>query len=163
MLGTHNTEGAHLALTRWARQHGEPGFAQFAVADTTFRGTPAPIDFSSTPRARRFRSRLRDAEQGPNFAGHYSLIWWPCGVDCSSFAIVDARTGRVWMFDGYFSWPPIFRRDSRLLIDDETGVRIDTGGHPAPRYDFIRYYEWTGRRLVLRDSIDAATACLPLR
>ncbi len=87
-----------------------------------FKGQPAPVRID-TRRARMFRTRLReDAREGPNFAGHYTVVFWGCGTGCAQLAVVDARNGRVF-------WPPLeyidipdregdpgYRLDSRLLV-----------------------------------------------
>lgn len=75
-----------------------------------------------------------ESRPGPDFAGHYFIVRWPCGSPCMMAAIVDAVSGRVFpppfhgSGDDYFRvpafWsfpqdgPPIldYRVDSRLLI-----------------------------------------------
>jgi hypothetical protein len=43
-----------------------------------------------------FRTRIRDGiKQGPNFAGHLSLIVFGCGTGCSVVFAADVRTGEV--------------------------------------------------------------------
>ena len=43
-----------------------------------------------------FRTVLRNGMKwGPNFAGHYAVVVWGCGTSCSSFAVVNLRTGQV--------------------------------------------------------------------
>lgn len=50
----------------------------------------------STRNARMFRTNLRNAaKEGVNFAGHYVLTGWGCGTNCSEWAIIDARNGKV--------------------------------------------------------------------
>jgi hypothetical protein len=62
-----------------------------------FRGTPAAPRLD-TAEARRFRTELRrQAASGPDFAGRFILARWGCGADCVSGAIIDARTGKVWL------------------------------------------------------------------
>ena len=72
-----------------------PAFTDYpAVKD--FQGKPAP-PVLSTPKARMMRTQLRQqAATGPNFAGHFTLARWGCGAGCVSWAIIDARTGKVW-------------------------------------------------------------------
>src|SRR2546423_11174330 len=73
----------------------EPHFEQYAVADT-FRGPSAPVDLTSEPGARRFRTVLtQGAAGGVNFAGHFTIVTWGCGTQCQSYAVIDASTGRV--------------------------------------------------------------------
>ena len=72
-----------------------PRFDQYPAL-ATFNGSVAPADVRSSPQVRLFRTRIREgAKQGPNFAGHYTIVFWGCGTGCVSLAIVDARTGKV--------------------------------------------------------------------
>jgi len=75
-------------------QHGAPKFEQYpASQDKLIK--PAPVDLTD-PKTRRFRTVLKScAKNGPNFAGHYTVVGWGCGTSCVSFAIVDAKTGIV--------------------------------------------------------------------
>lgn len=73
-----------------------PGFSTFPVS-TIYSDTPhAPrLD---TKQARLFRTVLSaQASRGPNFAGHFTVALWGCGAACVSWAILDAKTGAVWM------------------------------------------------------------------
>lgn len=80
-----------------------------------------------------FRSVLRDgAKNGPDFAGHYTVVVWGCGADSFSLAVVDARNGKVYfpafrcitLAGGYDALSiggkevdnPAYRQDSNLLI-----------------------------------------------
>src|SRR5438105_1150903 len=45
---------------------------------------------------------LRAAPDGPNFAGHYTVVTWGCGTECQMHAILDGRTGQFISF-GYGS------------------------------------------------------------
>ena len=124
----------------------------------------APLDMSSHPLARRYRTMLREAirEEGINFAGHYTLASAGCGTGCSLGAVVDARTGRVYFPTELNGWTSIigdydpgegedlwtFRPHSRLL----RGLgRPNIGRAGEERYGAsgIYYYEWTGDRLRL--------------
>ena len=54
----------------------DPPFATERVA-LRFTGPPAPVNFRSSPGARRFRTRLTAAAKaGPNFADHYAIEYW---------------------------------------------------------------------------------------
>lgn len=72
-----------------------PRFEQYPVK-AAFRGVPAKPDVRSHPRSRLFRTMIRrGAQEGPNFAGHYTLVTWGCGTGCVGVAIVDAVSGKV--------------------------------------------------------------------
>jgi hypothetical protein len=51
-----------------------------------------------TREARQFRTRLRQAaSERPNFNGHYRIAYWGCGTNCIQWAVINLRTGAVWM------------------------------------------------------------------
>lgn len=135
-----------------------PRFDDFPVVEE-FHGKPARVDLSSHPNARTFRTRLRDgAEKGPNFAGHYALVFFGCGNECQQTLIVDLRTGKVYGLAEPPSNRPLqssrgldFTLTSRLLIADppcpkdyNPCVSFGQSGEP------IRYYimEDGGLRLI---------------
>ena len=101
-----------------------PQFSSYP-ARANFRGTPAHVRLDDA-QARRFRTRLReDSRQGPNFAGHYTVVFWGCGSGCAGMAVVDAYTGRVtWLPLDWIDIPDEqdvkpnrnYRLDSRLLV-----------------------------------------------
>jgi hypothetical protein len=95
-----------------------PKFADFpAPAFDTVK--PVPIDLSSSPEARRYRTMLREgSKDGPNFAGTFTIVGWGCGSACIEWAIVDAKTGKVF-FDP---------RNRIVSVDDVD----DPSGHPNP-------------------------------
>ncbi len=97
---------------------------------------PARVNLKSNPIARTFRTVLRQgASEGPNFAGHYTVVGWGCGSSCCAIAVVDAKTGNVITPDSFSItsgveldaddfepnagagyWGLRYRLDSRLLI-----------------------------------------------
>jgi hypothetical protein len=129
-----------------------PQFNDFRVRER-FRGNAVPVQLL-TRQARTYRTVLREgAKKGPNFAGHYTIVTWGCGSSCIQFAIVDARTGRVYFPPFYVAFgsnlrgkslrdrePLRFRRDSRLLI--VTGSRNEKG-------EGVYFYEWVNGTLKL--------------
>jgi hypothetical protein len=90
------------------------------------------------------------AKNGPNFAGHYTIVTWGCGTACEELGIIDALDGRVFFPrqlqpNAYQSvtdqTPPFqYRIDSKLLV---------VAGSPLDREDNIgiHYYLWNGREL----------------
>jgi len=129
-----------------------PSFADLSTTDR-FEGKPAPVKIV-TRQARTYRTMLRDsANDGPNFAGHYTIGQWGCGSGCVQFAIIDAKTGDVYFPPFYVSIvagpeekmedipePLQFKPDSKLLI--VTGARNEKGGG-------VYYYKWENNRLAL--------------
>jgi hypothetical protein len=133
-----------------------PAFADLPATDL-FKGKPVPVKLL-TPEARKYRTMLRDgAKDGPNFAGHYTVAQWGAGAGCVQFAIIDARTGDVYMPPFYvcIAAPPDkpmdqipeplqFKPDSKLLI--VTGARNEKGSG-------VYYYKWEKNRLALITSM----------
>lgn len=86
-----------------------------------FEGTPAPVNFSDFPEAKRFYTVITEgAASGPNYGGHFTFISWGCGTDCFSYAIVDSITGDIVAYPGsanmFITYPPSYSLESRLLV-----------------------------------------------
>ncbi len=132
-----------------------PSFADYAVSEK-FVGSLAPARIRGRW-AHMFRTRIRlGALEGPNFAGRYRVVTWGCGSDCILFAIVDAKSGRVYAppsFAGVSRVPsqeedPLqFRSGSRLLII--AGSKVFQEGRRGDGRPAKYYYKWDGGRLVL--------------
>lgn len=115
-----------------------PQFSDYP-AGPIYRGRVAPLDLSSSPDARRFRTRTREAmAEGVDFAGHYVVAMWGCGSGCMSGQIVDARTGRV--VSGLPSGSPYvaFQPESRLFVVDPPEQILDA--YPDYPLDSIASY-----------------------
>jgi hypothetical protein len=127
-------------------------------AVTIFGGTPAPPQLR-TAGQRLFRARIREAAQeGPNFAGHYTIAEWGCGTSCDSVAVVDARTGTV--FGGPFGQLPKallyygralkYDRDANgNYVHDALSYKLNSRlliarGCPNDADCGIHFYEWNG-------------------
>jgi len=149
------------ASVLWAQA--VPAFEQFRVSET-FSGKPAP-PVLRTAADREFRTRIREgAPEGPNFAGHYTIVQWGCGAGCVSMALVDAKDGRIypspfkvlsWIMAEYESKlasnddkfePLMFQTNSRLLI---------ARGCPEEDHCASYFYEWTGTKFNLLRKIPA--------
>lgn len=122
-----------------------------------YSGRLAAPDVKSHRRSRQFRSMIRrGAESGPNFAGHYTIVSWGCGSGCISYAIVDARTGKVYHPENFDSVDTInldfdalaepegdlvkFRVDSYLLV-------VIGGINEDPDLRGISYFIWKNNQL----------------
>ena len=106
-----------------------------------------------------WRTRLRRAAtQAPDFAGHYVLATWGCGMECVIGAAIDVRTGAViWLPGTLCCWysdnaatpdtvePLRYRLDSRLLVLN--GRRDEREGDDGDHYYRIE----AGRFVHLRD------------
>jgi len=110
---------------------------------------PAAVRLT-TPETKRFQAVLRQgAREGPNFAGHYTIVRWGCGTTCNYVAIVDAKNGRV-------VFPPQLQPLSFVMVTDESPplqYRIDSNLLIATGASMDRdqagtfYYRWNGRSL----------------
>lgn len=61
-----------------------------------YSGTLAPIDESSHPDTRTYRTALTEGlKEGINFAGRYTVITIGCGTSCQLHYVVDRETGKV--------------------------------------------------------------------
>lgn len=133
-----------------------PRFEDYPVVER-FDGAPVPVDLSSSPRARTFRTRLRTgAAHGPNFAGHYTVVTWRAGTPYGAMlAIVDARNGHV-VFGPDMMFGAEYRLESQLLIlDPPDQVRHyfeADSTDPLRNAAQTRYYRWDGSHLVPLDS-----------
>jgi hypothetical protein len=128
-----------------------------------YSGPNGEPDLRSDPRSRMYRTRLAGwAKSKPNFAGSYILATWGCGTDCSSIAIIDAKTGKIFHPKGVTSNVAVnvhhellaggglwhgagalkYRTDSRLLV---------LIGSPEERSERrgISYYVWEQEQLRL--------------
>ncbi len=140
------------------RKETSPQFEDYPVVEE-FHGKPARVDLSSHPDARTFRTRLIEgAKKGPNFGGHYALIWWGCGNECQMSLLIDLHTGIVYGLAEPPSKRPLessrgleFGPTSKLLIVDppcpedyNPCVSFGRSGEP------VRYYlmEDNGLRLI---------------
>lgn len=125
-----------------------PEFEQFPVSEI-YKGTPAPVNLNSHPEARRFRTALRNgAKQGPNFAGHYTVVMWGCGSSCQVVAIVDAKTGSVYMPGVIAEAGAKYEIDSQLLVVNPPEDITDVYGNNPPDWLKSQYYVWENNQLV---------------
>ena len=123
-------------------------FEQFLVSER-FTGKLADPDLASHPQASMYRAILRrEAQKGPDFASHFTVVRIGCGTGCAKITVVDAASGTVFFpgrssftyTAGWWHEPSgrYYRLDSRLLV-----VYGQAGSEDAP-YG-ISYFEWTGR------------------
>jgi hypothetical protein len=106
---------ATLACASATRAQDAPRFEQFPAAES-FSGRPAAANFSTAPDVARFAGHFQGAlRRGPNFAGAYTIVTWPCGTLCQNVAVVSARDGSIVMAPEAYNGVA-YRRDSRLLV-----------------------------------------------
>jgi hypothetical protein len=142
-----------------------PRFEDYSVSPPALQ-TVAKIDFKSDPKARRYRTVLREgAVLPPDFAGRCKVVSWGCGSPCHEFAIVDLKTGLVYVSPEGYSVGIGFRLDSNLLVLEpeqdyralcEQGMTIFCEGGPSA------YYRWTGRQLRLVEYVNVPPMTAPV-
>lgn len=128
-----------------------PTFADYP-AKGKFNGKPAKAKIK-TKDARMYRTAITEgAKEGPNFAGHYTIVTWGCGTGCAGFAIVDANTGAVYMPPFYMSYGHQLNEDlqNREMLDYQLGsnLLIVTGSRNETNQGQY-FYIWDGKRLKL--------------
>ncbi len=74
-----------------------PDFSTYLVPETkVLKEKPAPVDLSSHEGAKTYKTKLEEgAKEGPNFAGHYTVIAIGCGTQCQDNWVIDAKTGKI--------------------------------------------------------------------
>jgi len=72
-----------------------PRFRDFAVRDT-YQAKPVERIHAQPGWAEGFGQSLGASPSGPNFAGQFTLVRWGCGSSCIMYAVVSAKTGRVY-------------------------------------------------------------------
>lgn len=129
-----------------------PTFRQYAAKVERIRNVK--VNLRSHKNASMFRTNLRNAaKEGVNFAGHFILVTWGCGTNCSQSAIIDARNGRVFFPDllegagfGFCELPDdaeplVYKPESRLLVlSGFKGGDLERENSRCGIY----YLEWTG-------------------
>jgi hypothetical protein len=140
----------HLLAGGLIQQNGRelPKFDEYRAEDS-FEGPPAALATGSSRLARAYRTRLREGvKAGPNFAGHFTLVAWGCGSSCQEWAIVDARTGRVFDWLVRSTAGAEFYPNSRLLIVDSPKRVAEMFGGSVPADCAVcgtpDAYEWSG-------------------
>lgn len=135
-----------------------PGFHEFGVLGS-FSGSPAPLNFTFAPQGRAYRAVLeRAVAQGPNFAGYYTVATWSCGDECHRLAVIDLRSGEVFLPQLRPQLGVSFRLNSRLLIETPPeAVQAAWRDGKAPERYRTRYYLWQANGFELIDFAEYQT------
>jgi len=110
--------------------NGQESFNLYKVK-SIYSGRLAQVNFKSNSTARFYRTRISDEykQNGVNFAGHYSFASWGCGSPCKGCAIVDVKTGKVYLGpDSGFGYN--FTKESKLLIVNPKDTLSNSGQNP---------------------------------
>jgi hypothetical protein len=115
--------GSNLSPVPPSRPAPGASFGEFAAYPVSiYSGAAASPDFRNAPASfRRFRTVIRQgAAAGVNFAGHYAIITFGCGTDCSNSVVVDEQSGSIFDFplggEAYYNLALQYRLDSQLLV-----------------------------------------------
>jgi len=126
-----------------------PRFEDFPILEK-FEGAPAPVNLLSHPIAPRFKTALtKGAKEGPNFAGHYTIVSWGCGTMCQVVAVVDAKTGTVYFAPFLTELGAEFRINSNLfVVNPPNEIKEVFGGFEIPDWVYSAYYKWENNQFV---------------
>jgi hypothetical protein len=138
-----------------------PRFESYSVS--IYKGANASPRLNSDAETWLFRTRIKAwSKVKPNFAGHYILATWGCGLDCLQITIIDARTGKVFHPNGvtYNVSTNVHAAllESGLAWHGEGSVKFQAGSEllilfGMPEEDTkrrgISYYVWRNNKLSL--------------
>lgn len=125
-----------------------PKFEDYHTSET-IKSKPAPAKPKS-PDAKQFRTAIKKgAKEGPNFAGRYTIVTWGCGTACVMFAIVDARSGAVFMAPFTVSMGAHLNQEEDLIdYRPDSKLLVITGDLNEEEYGKY-YYVWDKGQLTL--------------
>ncbi len=130
-----------------------PEFADYPATEVTSERVKS-IDFSSHPEAKTYKTHLGEAEgKSANFAGHYVVVSWGCGVSCQTVALVEVKSGKVFFAPFSTGLGSEFRAESTLFIDSPPrAIREYYGGslETKNRLFYSYYYVWEEERKEFR-------------
>jgi hypothetical protein len=142
-----------------ARAAEPPRFEDFQVDDVDKGPTRVP-DFEGRDRAfANYKTQISEGlKEGPNFAGHYSVIQIGCGTGCSRAYIADSRNGQVFAFprggEDHFMLDLTFEPSSRLLKAQWADFDNDDC--------VLEFFEWEGAKasVIQKTSLGDKDACM---
>ena len=116
-------------------------FSMYEV-DSIYKGKLAAPNFNTNLGAKAFITRIKRGckESRINFAGHYTIVEWGCGMCCGSMAIIDRIDGHIYSsdsIDGYCGLS--YKLNSRLIELNNLSVR-DFPGYIATA-DYVFYHK----------------------
>lgn len=135
------------------KHDGPPAFDDYKV--TKYTGPSATsLQLADTGRDTAWRAPLTPFLGAPvTFAGHLVAAAAACGENCSMFAIIDLKDGRVYRDTRLNPFCASFetRPTSALLIATPTPLPPGVASSDCP--DTTGYYQWTGDTLKLLDAV----------
>lgn len=101
----------HIEVKNTSASEQKPRFEDYTVGEV-YKGKIASLKFLENDLG--YKAPLQSAidNQEVEFAGHYIVTNWSCGMWCSVNAFIDAKTGKVF-------WPPISTEVCLPHLDNE--------------------------------------------
>lgn len=123
-------------------------FGQFAVS-SVYKGKTQLPDFKGRDKEfRAYRTRIRNGlKEGPNFAGHFSVIQIGCGMLCTFVYIADNKTGQI--FD--FPLGGEENMEMQLLYKLESQLMVVQWSNYDSESCVLEYFQWDDKNAVLLD------------
>lgn len=92
-----------------------PRFEDYFISES-FKGTPKALVLNSHSDGRKFRTVLsKGAKEGPNYAGHYTIVPIGCGTMCQIIWLINAKTGKI-ILNFVSTSGASYRLNSKLLV-----------------------------------------------
>lgn len=113
-------------------------------ASTLYDGPQVPPKIAKNSPAYRYRTTIKEGAGPPNFAGHLRVVSWGCGSDCHQMALIDVKTGRVRLIEGWYAAVGYeYRVNSRLLLSDTRALFPQWRPGTATAFEFLsESYVW---------------------
>ena len=145
----------------YAKYKSEFQFNQFRVDSTVYNNLKLPdlkdvkAPFCNYMNEKEWKAYVKSEclRQGVNFAGHYTIVDWGCGMMCKNMCIVNRLTGKVSFpeipdshIDGY--WGVRYRKNSRMIWTN-TAVLEEAPGYYDTFWEiYPEIYEWKNERAI---------------
>ena len=104
------------------------------------------IEYPGNPDARAFRTRLQEAVgESADFAGSYRVISWGAGTMALRAALVEVKTGKVFLAPFTAALGLQYRANSRLMLENdplEVSSYIKDHGGVKPAWLRTSYWLW---------------------
>ncbi len=149
-----------LALVAAGSGPSGPRFEEFSVPVEEVAHPARPV--LRTAEEKRYRTQLRSAAKAPpNFAGHLRVAEWGCGACCVRFAVLDLRSGEVFLPPFSLACGSADPSDpvrGRVAIDyrPDSTLLVATGTRDEGNVSGVYAYRWDGTALVLQEVIREA-------
>jgi hypothetical protein len=133
----------------------EYNFDLFKV-NRIYKGKFAKPNLKTDPNSYSYKTMIRNdcLQDTANFAGHYTIAEWGCGMGCAMMAVIDRISGKVYYSQKFFPfdaddghWGIRYRKDSRLILVNSYLLE-DYLGYVMQDWRKVGYYEWTDNGFV---------------